>query len=947
MPCLSLVGSLVALLTLASVSVAERFTALQSDGKFITAEAVDGWNNPNAQPQLAGQPIFHPERPLRSLVDQTITSLALPAAYVEMVGGDRLAGTVLAWQSGTELLYEVQPDYLVVRPSFEFHDPQHPYQSAVRVRTDWLRRIVWEHQTDRIYQPSHAFLRDGRQVRFRSLRWNEAAVMLLVDQEIVTLPFADLAEVHLPEQPFWDAYFEQLAILTPRCDARLIRLQAIDGSQLTTSTERFQALHHGNAGKPENWLQLLQPAWSLDPLWLRYPTIRSWIFFEPHQVPLSFLPPSAVQHEPRFGAAWRWQHDQSVEATPLRSGDETYGWGLGVHGQTRLEFSLPAEARAFRTRIGLDHIAGSGGCVRASILLADSGEKKLYESAVLIGSQHVVDSGRIDVSHSAPDARLILAVDALDVERPQGADPFDIRDALDWLAPELELDPEQVRTRVAEYRLRVLPALRGWRVSQSKEPSLTRNDWVSQNPENSRYQLRLVSAMPFTSYSQTLPVAPADRWLALFISRPPNVPASRVQVRVDGRTLGEIEVPQQSGSTVPDPILVPIEEGEQKAASVEVVHLPSEPEAYLAWQGVQFVSQQPGLLKIFDDEKEFAANLTEGMGRAVVFEDESAAGKIALRVEQGTKASRRLPELQAAIRERPAHGEYRFIRFAWRKQEGKLIGLGLAHQGELGIGTGLQRQDAWNLRPFRPDYRGAQQGYRYFAGQGDFEDRIGLRVDGSAPHDKWNVVTRDLFGDFGTFTLTGLELLCPEGEAAFFDQIYLGRTAEDFQHLTHTLEPTAEAAPEDPNILRRANERWTRGPVVAELAPQFALDDAGGEVQLLREFRGQSNVLRTLPPGPGKAAILRSTVSIPAENPPSLRMTVSHDEQEDWQLIVKANGETVHDSLVNQESSEQGWREITVDLTKFAGENVILEVHNHANHWPHEAAYWSRLEVAP
>jgi hypothetical protein len=42
-------------------------------------------------------------------------------------------------------------------------------------------------------------------------------------------------------------------------------------------------------------------------------------------------------------------------------------------------------------------------------------------------------------------------------------------------------------------------------------------------------------------------------------------------------------------------------------------------------------------------------------------------------------------------------------------------------------------------------------------------------------------VTRDLFADFGEFTLTGLALSPVDGEYALFDHIYLGATPEDFE----------------------------------------------------------------------------------------------------------------------------------------------------------------------
>jgi hypothetical protein len=43
------------------------------------------------------------------------------------------------------------------------------------------------------------------------------------------------------------------------------------------------------------------------------------------------------------------------------------------------------------------------------------------------------------------------------------------------------------------------------------------------------------------------------------------------------------------------------------------------------------------------------------------------------------------------------------------------------------------------------------------------------------------VVTRDLFADFGEFTLTGFALSAIDGQAAYFDGIYLGRTSGDFE----------------------------------------------------------------------------------------------------------------------------------------------------------------------
>jgi hypothetical protein len=90
---------------------------------------------------------------------------------------------------------------------------------------------------------------------------------------------------------------------------------------------------------------------------------------------------------------------------------------------------------------------------------------------------------------------------------------------------------------------------------------------------------------------------------------------------------------------------------------------------------------------------------------------------------------------------------------------------------------------------------------------------------------------------------------------------------------------------------------------------------------------------------------LRGPVSIPADKHTELKLAVSHHPQSDWQLIVLANGEKLHDSLIAANTTQEGWAEITVDLSRFAGHNILLEVHNHPNNWAGEFAYWGTVEV--
>ena len=123
-----------------------------------------------------------------------------------------------------------------------------------------------------------------------------------------------------------------------------------------------------------------------------------------------------------------------------------------------------------------------------------------------------------------------------------------------------------------------------------------------------------------------------------------------------------------------------------------------------------------------------------------------------------------LPNLGVKIREKPGPGEFRFVRFAWKKKGGQSICLQLNHDGTWGPGgTGKA---------------GAK--FRYHAGPGPESFGASEIVDQKLP-EGFVVVTRDLFADFGEFTLNGLAFAAIDGEYALFDHIFLTRAAADFE----------------------------------------------------------------------------------------------------------------------------------------------------------------------
>jgi hypothetical protein len=182
-------------------------------------------------------------------------------------------------------------------------------------------------------------------------------------------------------------------------------------------------------------------------------------------------------------------------------------------------------------------------------------------------------------------------------------------------------------------------------------------------------------------------------------------------------------------------------------------------------QGEQPPAEQPK--EVFEDDEKFITMLTEGNGRAIPDQRGAYSGKYALRVTPDQKFNPNLPNLGVKIRENPAPGEYRYLRFAWQKAQGNAICLQLAHDGKFGPASGSGREGAK---------------FRYHAGPGEECFGASLQISDKVPA-KFELVTRDLFIDFGEFTLTGLAFSPIDGQAALFDHIYLAGQPEDFSLL--------------------------------------------------------------------------------------------------------------------------------------------------------------------
>jgi putative membrane-bound dehydrogenase-like protein len=111
----------------------------------------------------------------------------------------------------------------------------------------------------------------------------------------------------------------------------------------------------------------------------------------------------------------------------------------------------------------------------------------------------------------------------------------------------------------------------------------------------------------------------------------------------------------------------------------------------------------------------------------------------------------------------------------------------------------------------------------------------------------------------------------------------------------------------------------------------------------LPEYAGRRNVLVTHPFDRQKPAALERTTEIPAGQKTVLSFEVAAHEQGDWELRVLADSELLRKEVIDRKGDR--WKQIRIDLSRFAGQKIKLRLENAANDWQWEFGFWSNLEL--
>jgi len=132
-----------------------------------------------------------------------------------------------------------------------------------------------------------------------------------------------------------------------------------------------------------------------------------------------------------------------------------------------------------------------------------------------------------------------------------------------------------------------------------------------------------------------------------------------------------------------------------------------------------------------------------------------------------------------------------------------------------------------------------------------------------------------------------------------------------------------------------------------KVAPGWKLANCGPDMDpgLRANYRGRKPVFMSHPLNKHTGCSLRKRVDVPATGETQLELQVANDKRGDFLLVVKANGETLLEKSIGPETVKNGWADLSINLTQFAGKTATVEIINQPTDWKFEAAYWAKVAV--
>jgi hypothetical protein len=423
---------------------ADRYVAWLRDGTRMKTKSLSAWPLPGGSFRLDNRELLETENAARFVRDQDAAS-SLKAPYLVMANGDIVPGMITQFAADTGRAGQT------TRALVELESPLVPASGAgLPVQTRHVERIVVEPRPGTPATPGTVRLLEGRQVTARAIRWRERGLAVLTAEGIVEVDFSDLAEVVFPSVDRAEAVVADNAFANGGHSAAIARLMTKGGAALTAArVMREQETGRRRGRLASEVLYYVQPAWADEPLAIPEEEIVACGYRAADEAPLSCFPATTLANRRLIGQPEAWTANQNPRGGVLAAGGLESDLGIAAHSHSEVAFDLPTGAKSLQLAVGLQ--SREGGCVRCKIV-NDQGSV-VWDAGVLEGKDGVRRVKGIEIEGMK---RLVLVTEYAHEERPVGADPLDIRDAVAWLSPLIKLDAS-----VADPRVRVRTMLAG------------------------------------------------------------------------------------------------------------------------------------------------------------------------------------------------------------------------------------------------------------------------------------------------------------------------------------------------------------------------------------------------------------------------------------------------------------------------------------------------------
>lgn len=112
-----------------------------------------------------------------------------------------------------------------------------------------------------------------------------------------------------------------------------------------------------------------------------------------------------------------------------------------------------------------------------------------------------------------------------------------------------------------------------------------------------------------------------------------------------------------------------------------------------------------------------------------------------------------------------------------------------------------------------------------------------------------------------------------------------------------------------------------------------------------KELNGRQDVLVTHPLDRATGCTISKEVEFPKDKKTHLHLSVGRHASGDWTLLVKFEDQILLQKEVDQKNAPDGWMDVRVDLSPFAGSKGTLTLVNQPSGWAWEGAYWDTIEI--